>query len=314
MKDNYGRQISYLRLSVTDLCNLRCQYCMPAGGVEKRSHRDILSFEALEAIVRAAVKCGVRKVRVTGGEPLVRRNIPELCRRIAAIEGVEELCMTTNGILLPKYAQKLRDSGVQRLNISLDTLRPDRYAALTRTGCLDDALAGMEAARAAGFETLKINAVLIGGVNDDEIADLAALTRDKPDEVRFIELMPMGECARWDKSRFLSCSAVLEALPGLEEIAPSGVARRYRMPGWKGTIGLIRPVSAHFCPACDRIRVTADGRLKPCLHSALEVPLAGLEGKALERAVAGAILAKPHRHHLEQGSSQTPRSMNEIGG
>ena len=314
MKDNYGRQIDYLRLSVTDLCNLRCQYCMPAGGVEKLQHRAILSFEALEAIVRAAVKLGVRKVRITGGEPLVRRDIPELCRRIAAIDGVEELCMTTNGILLTKYAKALRDSGVQRLNISLDTLRPNRYAALTRNGCLDDALAGMEAARAAGFEKLKINAVLIGGVNDDEIADLAALTRDRPDEVRFIELMPMGECAGWDKSRFLSCDAVLEALPELEEIEPAGVARRYRMPGWQGTIGLIRPVSAHFCPACDRIRVTADGRLKPCLHSALEIPLAGLEGEALEEAMARAILSKPHRHHLEQGSSQTPRSMNEIGG
>ena len=313
MKDAFAREITYLRLSVTDLCNLRCQYCMPEQGVHKRSHEEILSNEQLEEIVRTAVACGVRKVRITGGEPLVRRGIIDICRRVAAVDGVEELCLTTNGVLLPQYAQPLRDAGVQRLNISLDTLRPDRYRQMTRIGTLSDALAGIQAAQDAGFPAPKINCVLIGGFNDDEIADFVALTRQREVSVRFIELMPIGPCMAWDKTRFLPAEAVLRAVPELEPVGGDGVARLYRLPDGTGTVGLIRPVSDHFCPACNRIRVTADGKLKPCLHSSQEIDLGGLHGDALEAAIRRGIEAKPQRHHLDTGS-ESLRNMHAIGG
>ena len=314
MTDPFGRAITYLRVSVTELCNLRCQYCMPAGGVEKRPHRDILTLEELEEIARAAVGCGVKKIRLTGGEPLVRRGVVELCRRLRAIPGLEELCLTTNGSLLPRLAAPLREAGVDRLNISLDTLRPDRFAQMTRLGTLPDVLAGIQAAEAAGFHHLKLDTVLIGGFNDDEISDFAALTRDHPWEVRFIELMPMGPCADWDKSCFLPNTAVLERLPELQAVDAQGVARRYRLPGAAGTVGLISPVSHDFCAQCRRLRVTADGHLLPCLHGRAERNLRGLHGEALEAAILEGAMAKPLRHHLAAGGSDTARDMNEIGG
>ena len=197
MRDSCGRTIDYLRLSVTDLCNYRCQYCMPPEGVEKRLHSDILSIEELAEIAAAAVRCGVKKIRLTGGEPLVRRGLPDLCRMLRAIPGLAELCLTTNGSLLPQLARPLRDAGVDRLNLSLDTLRPDRFAAMTRLGTLQDVLAGIKAAEAAGFRNLKFDTVLIGGFNDDEIEDFVNLSREHPWEMRFIELMPMGPCAGW---------------------------------------------------------------------------------------------------------------------
>lgn len=314
MRDGCGRTIDYLRLSVTDRCNYRCQYCMPAGGVEKRPHRDILTLEELEEIARAAVGCGVKKIRLTGGEPLVRRGVLELCRRLRAIPGLEELCLTTNGSLLPQLAGPLREAGVDRLNISLDTLRPDRFAQMTRLGTLSDVLEGIQAAEDAGFHGLKLDTVLIGGFNDDEIADFAALTRDHHWEVRFIELMPMGPCADWDKSCFLPNTAVLERLPELQAVDAQGVARRYRLPGAAGAVGLISPVSHDFCAQCRRIRVTADGKLKGCLHSREEISLRGLHGAALEDALRQGILQKPAGHHLSERRSDTPRNMNQIGG
>ena len=314
MRDSCGRTIDYLRLSVTDLCNYRCQYCMPPEGVEKRLHSDILSIEELAEIAAAAVRCGVKKIRLTGGEPLVRRGLPDLCRMLRAIPGLAELCLTTNGSLLPQLARPLRDAGVDRLNISLDTLRPDRFAEMTRLGHLSDALAGIEAAEAAGFHTLKLDTVLIGGFNDDEIDDFINLTREHPWEVRFIELMPMGPCAEWDKSCFLSGDTVLQKVPALQQIESCGVARRYRLPGAMGTVGLISPVNHDFCAQCRRIRVTADGKLKGCLHSAEELPLRGLHGKELEDAIRQGILQKPERHHLTERRSDTPRNMNQIGG
>lgn len=314
MRDNYGRDIYYLRLSVTDLCNFRCVYCMPEDGVEKRRHCDILSVEEIEEIVSAAVRCGIRKVRVTGGEPLVRRGIVEICRRIAAIPEVEELCMTTNGALLNKYASPLREAGVDRLNISLDTLDPEKYRMITRSGRLADTLAGIDAAVQAGFNNIKINAVLIGGVNDSEIRQLLELTY-KNVNVRFIELMPIGECAGWSHERFISNSKVLEAAPELREVGSSGVAKLYRLPGGSGTVGLISPISSHFCPTCNRIRVTADGKLKPCLHSAEEVNLRGLHGQELIETIKNAIAIKPRRHHLDESEkSDSVRNMNAIGG
>ena len=314
MLDGCGRTIDYLRLSVTDLCNYRCRYCMPPEGVAKRDHGDILSLEELADIARAAVRLGVKKIRLTGGEPLVRRGIVELCRQLRTIPGLQELCLTTNGALLPQLAAPLWEAGLDRLNISLDTLRPDRFAEMTRLGHLSDALAGIEAAEAAGFHNLKLDTVLIGGFNDDEIDDFINLTREHPWEVRFIELMPMGPCAEWDKSCFLSGDTVLQKVPALQQIESCGVARRYRLPGAMGTVGLISPVNHDFCAQCRRIRVTADGKLKGCLHSAEELPLRGLHGKELEDAIRQGILQKPERHHLTERRSDTPRNMNQIGG
>ena len=314
MLDGCGRTIDYRRLSVTDLCNYRCRYCMPPEGVAKRDHGDILSLEELANIARAAVRLGVKKIRLTGGEPLVRRGIVELCRQLRIIPGLQELCLTTNGALLPQLAAPLREAGLDRLNISLDTLRPDRFAEMTRLGHLSDALAGIEAAEAAGFHNLKLDTVLIGGFNDDEIDDFINLTREHPWEVRFIELMPMGPCAEWDKARFLSGDTVLQKVPALQQIESCGVARRYRLPGAMGTVGLISPVNHDFCAQCRRIRVTADGKLKGCLHSAEELPLRGLHGKELEDAIRQGILQKPERHHLTERRSDTPRNMNQIGG
>ena len=314
MLDGCGRTIDYLRLSVTDLCNYRCRYCMPPEGVAKRDHGDILSLEELADIARAAVRLGVKKIRLTGGEPLVRRGIVELCRQLRTIPGLQELCLTTNGALLPQLAAPLREAGLDRLNISLDTLRPDWFAEMTRLGHLSDALAGIEAAEAAGFHDLKLDTVLIGGFNDDEINDFINLTWEHPWEVRFIELMPMGPCAEWDKFCFLSGDTVLQKVPALQQIESCGVARRYRLPGAMGTVGLISPVNHDFCAQCRRIRVTADGKLKGCLHSAEELPLRGLHGKELEDAIRQGILQKPERHHLTERRSDTPRNMNQIGG
>ena len=314
MQDGCGRTIDYLRLSVTDRCNYRCQYCMPETGVEKRAHGDILTLEELAEIAGAAVACGVKKIRLTGGEPLVRRGLLDLCRMLRAIPGVEELCLTTNGSLLPQLAKPLREAGLDRLNISLDTLRPERFAAMTRLGILQDVLDGIEAAEAAGFHGLKFDTVLIGGFNDDEILDFVNLSREHPWEMRFIELMPMGPCAGWDRSCFLPAETVLDRVPELVPIESQGVARRYKLPGALGTVGLISPVSHDFCAECRRVRVTSDGRLKGCLHSREEISLRGLHGEALADAIRQGILHKPERHHLAERPSDTPRNMNQIGG
>lgn len=314
MQDSVGRTIDYLRLSVTDLCNYRCRYCMPAEGVCKRSHGEILSVEELTEIAKAAVRCGVKKIRLTGGEPLVRHGILDICRQLRAISGLEELCLTTNGSLLPKLAKPLREAGVDRVNISLDTLRPDRFASMTRLGRLSDVLDGIRAAEAAGFRNLKLDTVLIGGFNDDEIGNFLALTQEHPWEVRFIELMPMGPCAAWEGSCFLPVDTVLQSGFALQKIESQGVARRYRLPDAAGTVGLISPISHDFCGQCRRIRITADGKLKGCLHSREELPLRGLHGEALEAAIRQGILHKPQRHHLAERPSDTPRNMNQIGG
>jgi cyclic pyranopterin phosphate synthase len=314
MKDGYGRDIYYLRLSVTDLCNLRCVYCMPAGGVEKRRHEDVLTVEELEEIARSAGRCGIRKIRLTGGEPLVRRGIVDICARTAAAPGVEEVCMTTNGLLLPKLAPELRKAGLRRVNISLDTLSPELYRELTRVGNIEDAVAGLKAAL-DNFETVKINAVLIGGTNEPEIRQMVYITKDAPVELRFIELMPIGECAHWPRERFLENSAVLEAVPELEPCGTSGVARLFSLPNARGRVGLISPLSSHFCPECNRIRITPDGRLKPCLHSAQEIELRGFHGAELDAKLREGICAKPMRHHLSPASpSESLRGMSRIGG
>lgn len=317
MLDQYGRSISYLRLSVTELCNLRCRYCMPEDGVCKKNHDEMLTQEEMLTVVRACAALGVTKLRITGGEPLVKPGIVELCRKAAATDGICEVCVTTNGILLPKLARPLREAGVSRLNISLDTLVPEKYRHITRYGELDQALAGIKTALDEGFAKVKLNAVLIGGFNDDEIPALAELSRIYPVDVRFIELMPMYDSGDFGPEAFIPYTRVTEALPDLEPLPADGsVAKLYRLPGAQGSIGLISPVSAHFCAACNRIRVTADGKLKPCLHSADEISVKGLSYDAMVETVRTAILSKPRWHgelsYLER--SRAARNMNQIGG
>ena len=315
MKDRFGREISYLRLSVTDLCNLRCAYCMPEEGVKKLQHQSILSIEEIEEIVRVAARLGITKIRITGGEPLVRRGITEICRRVSSIPGIAETCLTTNGSLLPRYAAELREAGIKRLNVGLDSLDADTYRTLTRGGELADALQGIEAARAAGFKTLKINAVLLGGINESELRTLAELSREQGTHVRFVELMPIGNSANWADGRYISCKAVLAAIPELIPIGSDGVAQLYSLPGAPGTVGLISSVSEAFCRACNRIRITSDGRLKPCLHSPEEVLLRGLNNDELEETMRAAIFSKPPEHTLDGVShSRSARDMNMIGG
>lgn len=313
MLDLYGRHITYLRISVTDKCNYRCRYCMPPEGVVRQSHDDICSYEELLDMAEAAVGCGVKKIRVTGGEPLLRRGIVGFLRMLRRIPGVEELALTTNGSLLPAMAAELKDAGVDRLNISLDTLKSDRFAAITRQGTLSDVLLGIDAAEKAGFDRIKINSVLLGGVNDDEIPSFVELTRDRNYQVRFIEHMPMGPETSFGS--FVPASRVLEVCPELKEIPSEGVAKLYKKEGYKGEVGLITPLSSEFCPECSRIRITCDGMLKPCLHSDYEIPLRHLSPGELEEAVRRGIEAKPEHHHLsEEGITETHRSMNQIGG
>ncbi|MCE5344047.1 MAG: GTP 3',8-cyclase MoaA [Eubacteriales bacterium] len=312
MLDTFGREVRMLRLAVTEACDLRCEYCMPQNGLPNEAMP--MSGNELVAIAEAASKCGINKIRLTGGEPLLRPDIVDICRRLSHIEGIRTLCLTTNGTRLQALAGQLYAAGVKRVNLSLDSLNPERYARLTRCGNLADVLAGLEAAMAAGFERVKVNCVLIGGINDDEIADFVELTRHKPLEVRFIELMPMGECAAWPKKRFISAETVLERCPELTPIPGEGVAQRCRLPNAVGTVGLIRPMSRAFCGDCDRIRVTADGKLKPCLHSVEELDLRGLRGQALVRRMAEGIGDKPVSHHLNDTGTDTERRMSQIGG
>lgn len=314
MTDGFGRTIDYLRLSVTDLCNYRCCYCMPEDGVCKKAHGEICALEELAGMAEAAVSLGVKKIRITGGEPLVRKGILSLVERLAALPGLEELTMTTNGSFLPELAAPLRQAGLDRLNVSLDTLRPERFSALTRGGDLGRVLEGLRAAGEAGFDKLKLNVVLLKGTNDDELAELAGLAKDRPLSVRFIELMPIGPAAALFSAAFLPAEAVLAAVPELRPLKTDGVARLYTAPGWQGSVGLISPMSCDFCESCSRIRVTADGRLKLCLHAAAEIPLRGLHGEALRQAMAQGILGKPERHHLSDAPSRSERQMNEIGG
>ena len=317
MIDRLGRDITYLRISVTDKCNLRCRYCMPAEGVCKRSHFDMLSEDEVVMAVQAAAELGIRKVRITGGEPLVKKNIVSICRRTAAVPGIEEVCLTTNGILLPQLGKELKAAGVKRINLSLDTLDPEKYAYITRIGRLEAFRAGLEAALAAGFEKVKINAVLIGGFNDDEIEALANLTREYPVDMRFIELMPILDSDEFGEAAYVPCSRVLEKLPEAVPVeADGGVAKLYRLPGAWGNVGLISPVSAHFCGSCNRIRLTADGKLKPCLHDCVEYSLKGLDYEGMKATLEQAIWNKPAWHGDLDAlhRSNAGRNMNEIGG
>ena len=313
MKDRFGRDITYLRISVTDLCNLRCKYCMPESGVESLCHSDILSIEEIVEIVKVASKNGIKKIRLTGGEPLVRRGFINLCKEISKINEIEDIAITTNGVHLKAMADELFENKVRRINFSLDTLVKEKYNDITRRNDFDKTMESLFYAIKKGFK-VKINVVLIGGFNDDEIQDFVNLANDYDLEVRFIELMQIGETANWSKDKFVSNKIVLEKVPKLEFDGVSGVAKIYKIKGQKGRIGLISPISCSFCEDCNRIRLTSDGKLKPCLHSSDEINLKGLSGEELEEVFKRGIYEKPEKHHLEDGKSESARDMNKIGG
>lgn len=290
---------------------------MPEEGIPKKSHEEMMSAEETIAAAKAAVALGIKKIRITGGEPLVKRGIVKLCREIAEIDGVTELCMTTNGTLLRRFAKDLKEAGVDRLNISIDTLNPEKFSYITRKGELNDALDGIEAAFEAGFEDIKLNVVLMGGFNDDEIADFVALTKERPLEVRFIELMPIGGGIEFDRAGFISCETVLDKVPELEPMGEtSGVATMYRLPDAKGKVGLIRPISCEFCGGCNKIRLTADGMLKPCLHLDGEISIKGLAEEEMRKTMKQAILDKPEMRETMDADnpSRAGRDMSRIGG
>lgn len=318
MTDAYGRKIEYLRMSVTDGCNLRCRYCMPPDGMAECPCRTAMSADEFVEIARAAAELGMKKLRITGGEPLVLDGLPELVERLAAIDGIEDISLTTNATLLAPLADRLYQAGIHRINISLDTLDPAKYTQMTRGGRLSDALEGIRAAMQVGMNPVKLNTVLIGGFNDDEIETLCELTVHYPVELRFIELMPIGDTAPFGKEAYLPNSVVLDKMPQLVPIPSEShsVARLYTLPNAKGRVGLISPLSNHFCAECNRLRLTADGCLKPCLHSADEISVRHLHGEELKTAILDAVSRKPQMHvalsATEHSCSQ--RNMYRIGG
>jgi cyclic pyranopterin phosphate synthase len=325
-RDDFGRAINYLRVSVTDRCNLRCVYCMPAGGIQKRPHADILRYEELALIIRAAAELGICKVRLTGGEPLARLGLVDFVRLVAAIPGIDDLSMTTNGTLLARHAAALADAGLQRVNISLDTLRPDRFQSITRRGCLDDVWAGIAAAQAAGLSPIKLNMVVIRGLNDDEVTDFARRTLSDGWHVRYIEWMPVGTGLDWNGDGVLPIPEIrarLEAeigpLEPVHGLPGNGPARYYRLPGAHGTVGFIGALRNHLCATCNRLRLTADGHLRPCLMNATEIDLsaplrAGAGVETVKTLLAEAIQHKPQGHRLGEDLSPQDRMMSQIGG
>jgi cyclic pyranopterin phosphate synthase len=325
-RDDFGRAINYLRVSVTDRCNLRCVYCMPADGIDKRPHADILRYEELAIIIRAAAELGIRKVRLTGGEPLARLGLVDFVRMVAAIPGIDDLSMTTNGTLLARHARDLADAGLQRVNISLDTLRENRFAQVTRRKRMSDLWAGITAAKVAGLTPIKFNVVVVRGLNDDEIPDFARRTVSDGWNVRFIELMPIGSNVNWAGDGVVPIPEVRarieQEVGSLEPVrgpTGNGPARYYRLPDASGTLGFIGARSEHFCATCNRLRLTADGRLRPCLMSAHEIDLrpalrGGVHQEEIEALLAEAIHQKPRGHRLAEDLSPQDRTMAEIGG
>ncbi len=322
MIDSFGRSINYLRISVTDRCNLRCIYCMPPEGVPQMSHSEILSYEEIWTVVRAAAELGVNKIRLTGGEPLVRADLPNLIKMLSQIKGIEELSLTTNGTLLKKYALELKQAGLSRINVSLDTLKADKFRYITRLGELKYVLAGIEAAKKAGFDPVKINTVVMRGINDDEILDFARMTYDDGWHVRFIELMPFKGVAEFVPSIELRQHiSLLGKLEPCASMTSNGPAMYYRLSGAKGTIGFISPLTeTSFCSRCNRMRLTSDGKLRPCLLGEDEIDLkTPLRNNAsieeLKRLILKAIASKPEHHHLERGNIRlVKQKMSQIGG
>jgi cyclic pyranopterin phosphate synthase len=322
--DSFGRKINYLRLSVTDRCNLRCVYCMPADGVRKVRHQDILSYEELMLLSETAVGIGIEKIRITGGEPLVRKGILGFLGNLSKIPNLRQLVLTTNGMLLPEMAEDLRKAGVQRLNISLDSLRPDTFTRITRCGDLERVLAGIRAAEEAGFP-IKLNMVVMGGINDDEVVDFAGLTLTKPYTVRFIEYMPTMDTPDW-RSLVVPGEEIIRRIARAYDVQPldredylSGPSRNYRIDGAVGAIGIITPISSHFCRECNRIRVTSSGMARGCLFDNTEYDLKTILRKgdraSLEGALREIVERKPGKGLLSQTDSiREPFDMSKVGG
>ncbi|MDD2318449.1 MAG: GTP 3',8-cyclase MoaA [Geobacteraceae bacterium] len=321
--DSFGRKINYLRLSITDRCNFRCLYCMPEDGVNKVCHHEILSYEELLLLARTVVPLGIEKIRVTGGEPLVRTGVVPFLKELSQLPGLRQLVLTTNASLLEDMATQLKDAGVQRLNISLDSLCPDNFAAITRGGDLAKVLAGIRRANEIGFP-VKINVVAMRGVNDHEFLDFAALTIEKPFAIRFIEYMPTRKDESWE-SRVISGEEILQRIAERYPLQPvvrgemAGPSRDYKIDGALGTVGVITPVSGHFCHDCNRIRVTSQGMVKNCLFADTEVDLkpylrAG-DVTALQEMLKKIVTDKPGKYLIsDKESSHQPFSMSKVGG
>ncbi len=323
LSDSFQRPINYLRISVTDRCNLRCIYCMPTSGIDLLPRDEMLSYEEIATVARAAAALGISKIRISGGEPLVRSNLPQLVDMLNKIEGIDDLALTTNALLLEMYAADLKKAGLKRVNISLDSLKPERFKEITRVGNLDQVLRGIEAARKAGLNPVKINMVVLRGINEDEVIDFAMKTQTDGWNVRFIELMPMSETKL--SSHFISAAEIKQRLSPLGKLQPcqmekgNGPARYFRIPGANGTIGFISPITEHFCFGCNRLRLTANGKMRPCLMSDEEIDLrhklrAGASIEELSQLIRQAAAAKPERHHLEKSYSSPQRPMSQVGG
>ncbi len=333
MKDAHGRVIDYLRISLTDRCNFRCIYCMPEDGVCQLAHDDILRIEDIERLVRVAASIGIKSIRLTGGEPLVRKGVVDLVQSITRTPGIENVSMTTNGVLLPQMADDLKRAGLSRVNVSLDTLDEAQFREITRVGKLEDTLAGIEAALAAGFDPVKVNAVTVRSLGQDFLA-FAKLSIDRPLHVRFIEYMPVGNASGvdgcgWGKDDVIPSEELFgiineqAAAEGLPELRPAGEsrpigwgpARYFEFPEAQGTVGFISPLSRHFCSECNRLRVTAEGRIRPCLFSDTEydvrTALRAGDDEGVRAVLYEALGAKPDEHHDKVG---TERNMSQIGG
>ncbi len=328
LKDRHQRLIDYLRISVTDRCNLRCRYCMPQEGVRPIPHNEILRYEELIRLARISLSLGIRKIRLTGGEPLVRRGIEFLTRQLASLPGINDLSMTTNGLFLAQYAESLHRAGLHRVNVSMDSLNPRRYRQITRGGDLDRVWEGIRTALKVGMHPVKINVVVMRGFNEDEVLDFAELSQEWPLQVRFIEWMPVGGKNSWSPKAFVPSDRILSlirkrfSLRPLEEAIGNGPARIYRIEGGEGSVGVISPVSRHFCQHCNRLRLTPDGKLRTCLFSDQETDLkallrSGAGDEEIRETIVRAIRDKPSEgplHRNDPRLKKCARPMNRIGG
>ena len=326
MRDGFGRRIEYLRISVTDKCNLRCVYCMPEQGLPWLRRQDILDYEEIVEIVRVMAGMGLKRLRITGGEPLVRRDVTELVRALHAIPGIDDIALSTNGVLLDDMAADLAAAGISRINLSLDSLVPERVDAIARRpGSHARIMAGLNAAEAVGFAPIKINAVIMRGRNDDELDAFARITLDRPWHVRFIEVMPVGENLGVSADEYVPAAEMLGRLRGIGELEPvpgppgNGPATYFRFPDATGTVGVITPMSHNYCERCNRMRLTADGKLRPCLFGTIETNLRDplRAGEPLRPLIEETLRVKPEKHYLVQGSTRGSGgllALSQVGG
>jgi cyclic pyranopterin phosphate synthase len=326
LADQFNRPITYLRISVTDKCNLRCVYCMPERGLAWLPKPEILSYEEIVQLVRAAASVGVRSIRLSGGEPLIRKNLAHLVEHLAAVDGIEDIALSTNGLLLADQIDALQSAGLRRVNVSLDTLREDRFLDIARRPGLDRVLAGIDAAIARGLAPMKINCVVMRGRNDDEIEAFARWTQERPVYVRFIEVMPVHENLDVQRDAYISSDEILERVRAIGDLRPvtgpggNGPARYFAFPGAAGAVGVISPLSHDYCERCNRVRLTANGRLRLCLFGDYEIDLrtplrSGVSQREIADLLRSAMLIKPERHHLKLGQTASRmRAFSEIGG